>query len=122
MVPPFVELPRVEEGVYVDIVSGEPLFTSLDKFDSDCGWSTFSQPIMHYQIKEKLDKSHGMLRSELRNKIRNSYLGHVFEDGPKNRGRRRYCINSASLRFINKKDLKREGYGEYMYLFYKNYF
>ncbi|MFC0471519.1 peptide-methionine (R)-S-oxide reductase [Halalkalibacter kiskunsagensis] len=78
--------------------------------------------MMHYQIKEKLDKSHSMLRSEIRSKIGNSHLGHVFEDEPKHRRGRRYCSNSTSLRFINKKDLMREEYEEYMYLFYKNYF
>lgn len=106
-----------EEGIYVDIVSGEPLFTSKDKYDSGCGWPSFTKPIEDGGIVEKKDKSHGMIRTEVRSKYGDSHLGHVFADGPKDRGGLRYCINSASLRFIKKEDLKAEGYGEYMKIF-----
>lgn len=106
-----------EEGIYVDIVSGEPLFTSKDKYDSGCGWPSFTKPIEDGGVVEKKDKSHGMIRTEVRSKYGDSHLGHVFADGPKDKGGLRYCINSASLRFIKKEDLKAEGYGEYMKIF-----
>lgn len=106
-----------EEGIYVDVVSGEPLFSSKDKFDSGCGWPSFSKSIEDENISEKLDTSHGMIRTEVRSKNADSHLGHLFNDGPKELGGLRYCINSAALRFINKDDLKEEGYGEYLELF-----
>jgi peptide-methionine (R)-S-oxide reductase len=105
------------EGIYVDIVSGEPLFTSKDKFDSGCGWPSFSRPIERQSIKEKADFSHNMHRVEVRSKQADSHLGHVFTDGPIEKGGLRYCINSAALRFITVKDLEKEGYGEYASLF-----
>jgi len=104
-----------EEGIYVDIVSGEVLFSSLDKFDSGCGWPSFTKPVDPNQIVSKRDISHGMLRVEVRSKDANSHLGHVFDDGPK--GMPRYCINSASLRFIPKDQLEEKGYGAYKTLF-----
>ncbi|SHJ66274.1 peptide-methionine (R)-S-oxide reductase MsrB [Propionispora hippei] len=104
------------EGLYVDIVSGEPLFSSLDKFDSGCGWPSFSKPLQRETVREKLDRSHGMTRAEVRSKQADSHLGHVFTDGPLPGGLR-YCINSAALRFIAREDLVKEGYGEYEKLF-----
>lgn len=104
-----------EEGIYVDIVSGEALFSSTDKFDSGCGWPSFTRPI--HQVKETFDGSHGMRRIEVRSIDADSHLGHVFEDGPLDKGGLRYCINSASLRFIPKKDLVKEGYEAYLELF-----
>jgi methionine-R-sulfoxide reductase len=100
------------KGLYVDIVSGEPLFSSLDKYDSGCGWPSFTKPIA--QIIEKKDLSHGMIRTEVRSKEADSHLGHVFTDGPKDKGGLRYCINSASLRFIPYETLEDEGYGSYI--------
>nr|WP_202112759.1 peptide-methionine (R)-S-oxide reductase MsrB [Gilliamella sp. Pas-s95] len=108
------------EGIYVDIVSGEPLFTSLDKFDSGCGWPSFSKPIEKGNIVEKKDTSFGMRRTEVRSADADSHLGHVFNDGPKDLGGLRYCINSASLRFIPKDELEEEGYGQYLKLFDKS--
>ena len=105
------------EGIYVDITTGEPLFTSKDKFHSSCGWPAFLKPIDRSIIKEKVDKSHGMIRTEVRSKLGDSHLGHVFCDGPEDLGGLRYCINSASLKFIPKEELKEKGYEEYLELF-----
>ncbi|HEX7342264.1 MAG TPA: peptide-methionine (R)-S-oxide reductase MsrB [Rhodanobacteraceae bacterium] len=104
-------------GLYVDIVSGEPLFSSLDKFDSACGWPSFSRPVEAACVIEKHDTSHGMIRTEVRSTHADSHLGHVFPDGPRERGGLRYCINSAALRFIPVADLESEGYGPYIHLF-----
>jgi len=106
-----------EEGIYVDIVSGEPLFSSKDKYDAGCGWPSFSKPIEKIEIIEKLDTSRGRIRTEVRSKYADSHLGHVFDDGPEERGGLRYCINGAALRFIKKEDLEKEGYGEYLKIF-----
>ena len=103
-----------EAGIYVDIVSGEPLFASSDKFDSGCGWPSFTKPIVEAFVNELRDTSHGMHRTEVRSAHGDSHLGHVFPDGPVDRGGLRYCINSASLRFIAREDLQDEGYGEYL--------
>ncbi len=103
-----------EEGIYVDIITGEPLFISSDKFNSGCGWPAFSKPIYRDFIKENIDKSHGMVRTEVRSKNGDSHLGHVFCDGPEELGGLRYCINSASLKFIQKDKMKEEGYEEYL--------
>jgi peptide-methionine (R)-S-oxide reductase len=103
-----------EPGIYVDIVSGEPLFASSDKFDSGSGWPSFTKPIEPANVNELTDRSHGMIRTEVRSTHGNSHLGHVFPDGPKLRGGMRYCINSASLRFIHRDDMQSEGYGEYL--------
>lgn len=105
-----------EEGLYVDIVSGEPLFSSLDKFDSGCGWPAFSRPVED-NVRNIRDLSHGMVRTEVRSQHGDSHLGHVFPDGPQDKGGLRYCINSASLRFIPKANLAAEGYGDYLSLF-----
>ena len=108
-----------EDGIYVDVVSGKPLFTSLDKFDSGCGWPSFSKPIAGGEIKELQDDAHGMDRTEVRSSTADSHLGHVFDDGPSELGGLRYCINSASLRFVPLADLEKEGFGEYRKLFEK---
>ncbi len=105
-----------EVGLYVDVVSGEPLFTSNEKFDSHCGWPSFTKPIEPEHVVERHDESHGMIRTEVRSKSGDSHLGHVFPDGPGANGLR-YCINSASLRFIPKDQLEAEGYGEYVSVF-----
>lgn len=107
-------------GIYVDIVNGEPLFVSTDKFDSGCGWPAFSKPISEDLIKEVRDTSHGMIRTEVRSAHGDSHLGHVFNDGPRDKGGLRYCINSASLRFIPLADMKAEGYGDLIPLVEKN--
>ncbi len=106
-----------EQGIYVDIVSGEPLFSSLDKFDSGCGWPSFTKPIDRENIKEKADFSYNMHRIEVRSKEGDSHLGHVFTDGPRDKGGLRYCINSAALRFIPVDKLKEEGFEEYLNFF-----
>ena len=106
-----------EPGLYVDVVSGEPLFTSMDKFDSGCGWPSFTKPIEAENVVENRDTSHGMIRTEVRSSAGDSHLGHVFPDGPREAGGLRYCINSASLRFIPVDQLESEGYGSYLKLF-----
>ena len=103
-----------EPGIYVDIVSGEPLFASADKFESGCGWPSFTKPIEPANVAELRDATHGMIRTEVRSTHGDSHLGHVFDDGPRDRGGLRYCINSASLRFVALKDMEREGYGAYL--------
>jgi peptide-methionine (R)-S-oxide reductase len=103
-----------EPGIYVDVVSGEPLFASSDKYESGCGWPSFTKPISHTNVRELRDMSHGMIRTEVRSKFGDSHLGHVFEDGPRDRGGLRYCINSASLRFVHRDDMEAQGYGEYL--------
>jgi peptide-methionine (R)-S-oxide reductase len=108
-----------EPGIYVDVVSGEPLFASVDKFDSGTGWPSFTRPIDTAHVVEKRDMSHLMIRTEVRSAHGDSHLGHVFTDGPRAEGGLRYCINSASLRFIHLHDLEAEGYGEYKALFEK---
>lgn len=107
-----------EDGIYVDIVSGEALFSSLEKFDSGCGWPSFTKPLSEGSIVEKKDHKHFMVRTEVRSQYGDSHLGHVFDDGPGPEGLR-YCINSASLRFIPVKDLESQGYGDYLKLFKK---
>lgn len=109
-----------EEGIYVDIVTGEPLFSSKDKFNSSCGWPSFSKPIRKSALRASLDDSLGMERIELKSRVGGSHLGHVFEDGPADKGGLRYCINGAALKFIPVKDLLNEGYGEYLALFKNN--
>jgi peptide-methionine (R)-S-oxide reductase len=103
-----------EPGIYVDVVSGEPLFASTDKYDSGSGWPSFTKPIEPANVNEITDKSHGMVRTEVRSAHGDSHLGHVFNDGPSERGGLRYCINSASLRFIHRDDMEAEGYGAYL--------
>ena len=106
-----------EPGIYVDVVSGEPLFASVDKFDSGTGWPSFTRPIEPENVAENTDVSHGMTRTEVRSSHGDSHLGHVFPDGPRDEGGLRYCINSASLRFIPLDELESEGYGSYRKLF-----
>ncbi|WP_104668162.1 peptide-methionine (R)-S-oxide reductase MsrB [Ensifer adhaerens] len=101
-------------GIYVDIVSGEPLFASSDKFDSGCGWPSFTKPIVTANVAELQDRSHGMIRTEVRSKHGDSHLGHVFPDAPRDRGGLRYCINSASLHFIPREQMEAEGYGAFI--------
>src|SRR5688572_28075566 len=107
-------LDNKEPGIYVDIVSGEPLFASSDKYESGCGWPSFTKPIEPANINELRDTSHGMIRTEVRSTHGDSHLGHVFPDGPEDRGGLRFCINSASLRFIHRDDMEAEGYGAYL--------
>lgn len=108
---------KKEAGIYVDIVSGEPLFASTKKFDSRCGWPSFTVPLEPANVVEKTDQSHGMIRTEVRSSHGDSHLGHVFDDGPTEEGGLRYCINSAALRFVPYEDLEAEGYGQYKELF-----
>ena len=107
-------LDNKEPGIYVDIVSGEPLFASSDKYESGCGWPSFTKPIEPAHVTELRDTTHGMIRTEVRSTHGDSHLGHVFPDGPRDRGGLRYCINSASLRFIHRDDMEAEGYGQYL--------
>lgn len=106
-----------EDGIYVDIVSGKPLFSSKDKFDAHCGWPSFAKPLEDTEVKENLDTSHGMRRTEVRSATADSHLGHLFPDGPSSLGGLRYCINSAALRFVPKEQLDVEGLSEYKKLF-----
>jgi peptide-methionine (R)-S-oxide reductase len=107
-------LDNKEPGIYVDIVSGEPLFASADKYESGCGWPSFTKPIEPAHVKELRDSTLGMVRTEVRSQHGDSHLGHVFPDGPRDRGGLRYCINSASLRFVHRDDMEAQGYGAYV--------
>jgi len=119
--PPFANefWDNTKVGLYVDVIDGTPLFTSEDKFDSGCGWPSFSKPVVKDFIIENRDLSHGMVRTEVRSKESDAHLGHLFDDGPRKLGGLRYCINSASLRFIPFDQLENEGYGKYKNLFTK---
>ena len=108
-----------KEGIYVDIISGEVLFSSKNKFDANCGWPSFTKPVDNYKLTENTDKSHGMIRTEVRSKNSDSHLGHVFNDGPLDQGGLRYCMNSAAMRFIPKNKMTEEGYEKYLYLFHE---
>ncbi|MDQ3206960.1 MAG: peptide-methionine (R)-S-oxide reductase MsrB [Pseudomonadota bacterium] len=107
-------LDNKEPGIYVDVVSGEPLFASSDKYESGCGWPSFTKPVEPAHVAEIDDSSHGMVRTEVRSAHGDSHLGHVFPDGPVDRGGLRYCINSASLRFVHRNDMQAQGYGDYL--------
>lgn len=106
-----------EEGIYVDVISGEALFSSTDKFDSGTGWPSFSRPIKESLLATETDTRHGMVRTEVKSAGTNAHLGHVFPDGPKEKGGQRFCINSASLRFVPRAEMEKQGYGEYLKLF-----
>lgn len=116
--PPFANeyWKEKREGIYVDVTTGEPLFSSRDKFDSGCGWPSFTKPLDSSLVEERRDQTHGMVRTEVRSRTGDAHLGHVFDDGPEPTGLR-YCINSASLRFVPKEEMVREGYGEYLKIF-----
>jgi len=107
-------LHNIEPGIYVDVVSGEPLFASSDKFESGCGWPSFTKPIVQTNVNEIQDNTHGMIRTEVRSNHADSHLGHVFTDGPSEAGGLRYCINSASLKFVHREEMQRLGYGDYI--------
>jgi len=107
---------NAEPGIYVDIVTGEPLFVSSDQYDAGCGWPSFTKPITKDVVQFKRDSSYGMERTEVRSRAGDSHLGHVFSDGPKDKGGLRYCINSAALRFIPLADMEKEGYGQFKHL------
>jgi methionine-R-sulfoxide reductase len=109
-----------KEGIYVDVVSGQPLFSSKDKYDSGTGWPSFTKPIQQSSVVEKSDISFGMKRVEVRSKNADSHLGHIFDDGPKDKGGMRYCINSAALKFVPKESLEKEGYGKFLNEFLKS--
>lgn len=106
-----------KDGIYVDIVTGEPLFSSRDKYNAGCGWPSFANTISDNAVREFTDTTYGMLRTEVRSSYGNSHLGHVFDDGPKEYGGRRYCINGAALKFISKDNMEKEGYGDYLSFF-----
>ncbi|MFC4557327.1 peptide-methionine (R)-S-oxide reductase MsrB [Virgibacillus kekensis] len=106
-----------QEGIYVDIITGDVLFSSHDKFDAGCGWPSFTKPVDPHQVEEQTDTSHGMFRTEVRSKNADSHLGHVFNDGPKEKGGLRYCMNSAAMKFIPRDEMEEKGYGRYLYLF-----
>lgn len=108
---------NTQEGIYVDIIKGNVLFSSKEQYDAGCGWPSFTKPVDPYQIEDKVDKTHGMVRTEIRSKQSDSHLGHVFEDGPQDKGGLRYCMNSAAMRFIPKEKMEEEGYSKYLYLF-----
>lgn len=111
---------NTEDGLYVDIISGIPLFSSRDKYDAGCGWPSFTRPLAPSVIAQKSDFSHGMSRIEVRSQTSDAHLGHIFDDGPRQTGGNRYCINSAALRFIPKDQMAKEGYGDYLPLFDQN--